>query len=302
MIVPALLILAVLIWPERARAMQVPHVRAVDLSPSVPPSPIIGRATCGRTVWVLNRASQLIEIRPTSGSAIVHPVRGFQPGARPWALACVTDGTLWTLETPHVLAHLASDGRVVERVQLRLPRTALFAAGDRVVFHQLPTVSAVPLLASSLPQKPFEVRSFAGLMGRAAGTPRELFMVNLVNCGIAAGAFLPCWFADEARMTISDGVKTREVSIRTLPPAIADHAMPIWDAALVESGAVWALTSSAQTFDGRRAGASLVRVDGRGVERTRIDLSPPARLIVSATDATCTVLTTRGDLTEIVLK
>jgi len=297
----ALIIATNTISPADSRAAAVPHVRTIALTPPVPLSPIVGRATCGQTMWALNRARQLIEIQATTRRVAVHPVRGFQPDARPWGLACVADGTLWTLETPHVLARLGSDGRVVDRVQLRLPRTALFAVGDRVVFHQLPTVSAAPLLASSLPQKPFEVRPWAGLTGRTASTEQEFFTHNLLNCGIAAGRSLPCWFADEGRLTISDGTTIRNVSIRTPPAATVDRTMPLWDAALVDSGTVWVLASSSRLSDGRRAGGSLVRVDRAGVELPRIRLEPLARLIVLATDRVCTVLTTGGDLMEIIL-
>lgn len=274
------------------------HARRVVLAPPVPSSPIVGRATCGETGWLLNRALQLIEVKPAAGLAAIHQIRGLEPSARPRGLACVSDDTLWTLETPHVLTRLAPDGRVGERVELLLPRTALFAAGDRIVFHQLPTIAAAPLLASSIPRQPFEYRAWPGLTGRNGSDHEDLLKRNLMNCGIASGASLPCWFADEPRMTISNGTTIRTVPIRSLPATI-DYAMPVWDAALVDSGALWVLISGIPTIEGRHAGEWLLRIDNDGLERVRFHLNPSARLIVSGNDTGCTLLTTGGDLMEI---
>jgi hypothetical protein len=284
-------------------AAQAPSRRTIALARPVPASPIVGRATCDLKVWLLNRAAQLVEIQPKTGHSVIHPVRGLRSGARPWALACVTGGELWTLETPHLLTRLGPDGHVEDRVALRWPRTALFAAGDQVVYHQLPTVSGAPLLISGVPRMPSAVRAWAGLLGRAAPSQKELFARNLVSCGIGAGAFLPCWFVNEARITISDGTTTREVSIPALASATVDRAIPVWDAALLGSGAVWVLASSvAVTSHTGRVGRRLLLVDRAGVERVHIELSPPARLIVAATDTSCTLLTTTGDLMDITLK
>jgi hypothetical protein len=275
------------------------EARPISLGPPVPSSPIVGRASCGRTIWILNRAMQLIAVEPASGHTTIHQIHGIPPGATPQGLACVADGTLWTLETPHLLARLTEDGHVTDRTALRLPRTALFAAGDRIVFHQLPTVPAAAILASSDPRDGFEARAWPGLTSRSGSDSGELVRRNLVNCGMAAGGFLPCWFADEARMTISNGLVLRTVSIRADRAAAArEHEMPIWDAAVLESGTVWVLASAAPAADGRRAGRSLIRIDNAGAERARIPLSPAARLIVFGDDTRCTVLTTRGHLME----
>lgn len=285
--------------PSRGQAAEALQTRRLALASPVVASPIVGRAVCGASAWVLNRASELIEISPADRRTLVHGVRGLRPDARPWGLACVADGTLWTLETPRSLARIDRNGRVAERIDLTLPRIALFSLGDRLLFQQLPTVASAPLLASSLPREPFKVRSWAGLVGRKLGSQVGPLSGNFVNCGIGSGASIPCWFLDEGRLTVSDGAKARTHAPPGLKSASIDPTMPVWDAALVDSGWLWVLATSARGFDGRHAGGRLLRIDRDGREQNRIDLNPSARLIVAVTDTHCLLLTVLGELMEV---
>lgn len=278
------------------------QIRIVAASAPVGDAPILGRATCGNSVWLLNQTSELVEVSVSNRRVVRRPIRGFQSTARPWGLACVADGTLWTLETPRSLVHLASDGRVVERIDLWLPRVALFASGNRLLFQQLPAVVAAPLLATSVPRKPFEVRTWAGLLARTATSRADQLAQNIVNCGIASGVSVPCWFANEARVTVSDGTTARSWPLPFLKSPSVDQTLPIWDAALVASGHIWILATSARAFDGRRVGRQLIRMEAAGTRHGGIDLDPPARLILTATQTTCTVLTARGELMEVIVK
>ncbi len=275
--------------------------RLLPGGPLVGDAPILGRATCG-TTWLLNEALQLIEIASPSRRVAAHAARGFTSNARPWGLACLADGSLWTLEAPRSLVRLATDGRVVERVNLGPPRVALFSAGDRLLFHQLPTIVSAPVLATSPPGRPFEVRPWSGPIGRAAAAHEDQLARNIVNCGVSAGAFVPCWFIDEPRISISDGATVRSQTFAALRSAAVDQTLPIWDAAVVGSGGMWVLATSVRAFHDRRAGGQLVRVDRSGAERGRVALEPAARLILTATETTCTLLTVRGELMEVVVQ
>ena len=176
-------------------------------------APIVGRAACGST-WLLDESRQLVEVLPASGRIASRAVQGFAPGAQPWGLACLSDGSLWTLESPRVLARLSAAASVAERVALGLPRVALFASGDRLIFQQMPLVARAPVLASGPPRQPFQVRPWAGLDGRAAASREDELKHNIVSCGLPAGAWLPCWFADESRISVSDGTVARWIARR----------------------------------------------------------------------------------------
>ena len=75
--------------------------------------------------------------------------------------------------------------------------------------------------------------------------------------------------------------------------------MPLRDIAFVERGRVWLLATSSRLFAGRRAGGRLLLATTEGREIARIDLDPPARLVLAATDTSCLLLTIRGDLIEV---
>ena len=262
-------------------------------------TPINGRAICASRTWLLNQASELVEISVPDGRIQSHPLRGLASTARPRGLACLADGTLWTLETPRTVVRIASGDQIAERVELRFPRVALFAAGGLLLFHQLPTMVGEPVLATGLPGRSADVRPWLGLVGRNGATQEERLARNLVTCGIGAGVFVPCWFADESVLSVSNGVTPRSHHVAALKARSVDQQLPIWDAALVPSGQIWLLATAAQSSNGRRVGGQLLVIDRSGAVRRTVNLAPPARLIVEATEARCLLLTVEGQLMEV---
>ena len=276
-------------------------VRAVTHSVIVDDRTIVGRAVCGSTTWLLTETPSLVDISTAAPRASVRQVRGLRAGEQPWGLACLANGSLWTLAAAHVLARLTTDARVVERIRLELPRLALFGAGDRLLFEELPVLVGSPVLSTSPPRKPMELRRWPGLLGRAAAARPDLLVVNLLNCGIGADGFVPCWFADQSRIAISDGSAAQTISMELQFPPLStvDSTAPIRDVALAGTNRVWVLSTSREGYGGRRTGGRLTKSNRRAEDEARVDLKPPARLIVGATERACFLLSVRGELVEV---
>src|SRR5262245_50257432 len=79
---------------------------------------IIGRARCGASTWLLTDLPTLIEIRVPDRSIVGRTVRGLVGDERPWGLACVGTGELWTLIDYRTLARLSVSGDVTSRTKL----------------------------------------------------------------------------------------------------------------------------------------------------------------------------------------
>jgi hypothetical protein len=272
--------------------------RVVRTTPAVSDSLIVGRAVCHDRIWLLTENREITEIAAPTATSRTHQVRGLLRDDRPWGLACLNDGTLWTLPDSHALARMTTEGQIAERLPLELPAIALFGAGDRLLLQSMPPIVSKPLLDSATPRRPADQRPWPGLVGRASKARIDLFAENLVTCGIAAGHEVPCWFADETHVTVSDGSTVRHLSFPFVQAADTDRAAPIRDVALVAGGRAWILGTSLRPTRGRRSGGRiLLTADGR--ELARLDLVPEARLIIGADESTCLLLTVTGEMLEV---
>ncbi len=275
------------------------HKQPVTFAGVVPSALIVGRAACQGATWLLTEKPQLIRVSATAHTVSVHDVQGLRPEDRLWGLACLTDGSLWTLPSPRMLARLDPNGIVRERQDIRLPRVGLFASGDRLLFQQLPAMIEAPVLATSPARQPFDVRTWPGLRSRPTPSREDELANNLVNCGIAAGASVPCWFVNDAQIVVSDGVSARFRRFAGLRASGIDQSAPIWDVALVGPERLWLLATAPASGKDGRTGGRLILVNDRGVEEDQLMLSPTARLIVWATPTRCLILTVRGELVEV---
>ena len=282
-----------------AGAVEPLHARLVSAGPPLPSSLIVGRAVCAGTTWLLTDRPVLIAVTHDRRAVTVRPVRGLQPADRPWGLACLTDGTLWTLATSRALVRLAPEAIARERIELRWPRLVLFGWLDRVLFAQLPLPIARPILASSPPRDTGEPAPWPKFFGRAAEARSDLLARNLINCGIGRQRHLPCWFADDRRVTVSDGASARSISFAALYGADVDASAPIWDLAIGGGDTLWLLVTAVAPSRGHKAGGRLVKTNREGVEQSSLQLPTAARTILSATDTTCVVLTVEGTLMEV---
>lgn len=292
--VPFLMFLAALVTPGSAS----PELRVISKT-VIPDVVIVGRAVCEGTTWLLNEQSQLLRVANATRVVTRYASQGFLRDDKPWGLACLADGSLWTLASPHALTRLSPEGRVVERQTFRFPRLALFGAGQRLLIQQLPTVAASPVLATASPRRQDDIHPWPGLLGRARASREAQLESNLVNCGIPAGASVPCWFVDEARISVSDGGPPRIRTIPALRSSTLDQSAPIWDVALLAGGRLWVLATIVDPKTGKRSGGRLMLLNDRTVEEVRIDLSPPGRLILSATESGVLLVGARGELMEV---
>jgi len=172
------------------------------------------------------------------------------------------------------------------------------------LFQQAPFVAATAALVTSPPREPAAVREWPGLVQRerawhAPDMARKEVARNLVNCGTGNGDEVPCWFVDDSTIVVSNGQSARTIDAKP-PPGVGRTAASIHDAAL-SAHALWFALSRGDSGDGQPAGATLVFVGQSLSERTALDLRPPARVLLAATDTTCTLLTRDGTLMEVSL-
>ena len=181
------------------------HARTIDGAPRIPATLIVGRAVCGQSTWLLTERADLIVMTHATRQVTARVVKGLPFTDTPWGLACLADGSLWTLGTARTLVRMSAEGVVRERIELKFPRLVLFGFTDRLLFIDLPMLVARPLLATALPREKGESRPWPRFLARATELRTDLFARNLVNCGIGDGRSLPCWFADERTVIVSDG-------------------------------------------------------------------------------------------------
>ena len=262
---------------------------------------IVGRAACGDATWLLTNAPALVKVSLGLRAVSVTPVRGFRPEDRPWGLACLLNHEIWTLAAAGTLARLSPEGKIVERLPLDGPQLGIYGAGDRLLLQPPPRRADVALLAVGLPRRLTDLRPWPGVLARRPATREAALTANLLNCGIGADAYVPCWFVSDRRVTISDGsiAHTHSVELRFSRTLQVDEGAPISDAALAGASRMWVLTTSRGGLNGHPVGGRLTRSNRRGDDEGHVDLHPEARVIVSATDKACVYLSSGGGLVEV---
>jgi hypothetical protein len=261
---------------------------------------IVGRAHCAGTTWLLTESLELTRVSHDSHIAFTSPLRGLRQGEKPWGLACLSNGELWTLAAPHALARLTANGHVIERIRLDRPRLGIYGAGERLLLQDPPAAVGTPLLAVGVPRSGSAFTRWPAPVSRHALSAEEQLRANFVSCGISVSGYVPCWLINEARLAIGDGTPAH-TTIREFRFARASTGEddPIWDVALAGASRVWVLTPA-------RAGPGALRLGGRLTRSTRlaeddgsVDLKPAARLIMWATDDRCVLLSATGQLLEV---
>jgi hypothetical protein len=263
---------------------------------------VVGRAHCAGTTWLLTDGAELTRVKVDAGAVSSAPLRGLRNGEKPWGLACLPNGELWTLVTHDALARLTADGQVVERIRLDRPRLGIYSAGERILLQQPPAGAGTPLLAAGLPRTLLGVVQWPAPVSQQTQSRDEQWRANLVSCGIGVSGDVPCWLANQSRLAISDGTPahTTVQELRFVREGTVDETAPIWDVALAGSSRVWVLASARAGPDGRRVGGRLTRSNRRGFDEGFVDPSPSARLILWAAENRCVLLSATGQLLEIV--
>jgi hypothetical protein len=260
-------------------------------------------------VWLLVGGTDLVSLDLRSHRRQRMPLK-LAGGDHCWGLARLRDGSLWTLKGRHAVIHLQADGGVERELPLKEAHFGLFAVEDRLIYQQANFTPPAPALRAGVPgdvrPEPWgaiTTRTF-GTLARASAAA-----LNMVSCGTTRRAERPCWFPDEAAISLIDpqGLTRRlalpgltVVSPETLLTA-ENPPRPVRDVFVDADGIIWVLSSgTAPTGASEQPGGWIVaRYGPRGDLLALVHLSEPARLILRAERGRLTVLTGAGWVSEV---
>ena len=174
--------------------------------PAIGNEVIAGRADdeAGRT-WLLAGERTLISIDLARAGVSRHPL---QVGdASCWGLARLRDGTLWTLKGRSTVIRIADSGEVVKEIPLGAPHFGVFASDDRLIVQPADFQPPAPLLFAA---RVDDARRVAWGDSRSRSFPlarASVAALNMLTCGVGRHGEHPCWFPDEAAVSLmnSDG-------------------------------------------------------------------------------------------------
>ena len=273
-------------------------VTEIHHSGRVPAGPVVGRVGCGGATWLVSSHGELSELRRAVPAVMTTALlRGMRTGEQPGGLGCA-DGQLWVLIGPRAVGRV-DGGAIAERRQLPANALALFGDGRTLLAEALPLVPRRGVLTPIVFGEGDAVAraAWSGMSARAGSSTIEIIRNNLVACGLSDPGSLPCWFAGEAAVGLVQPATGQP------GPSPSDDARstgaPVVDAAL-SGRTLWTLRSEGQQFVPRQPSRKLRA--SRGEEPfIDIPLPRPARLIVSASPATCVLLGSAGELFEVTL-
>lgn len=270
---------------------------------------IVGNVVAGPTVWLATGTDALIRVDTIGRRFTRAQIRPLMPGEHVWGLASNGSGTFWTLVGRSVLAEVSGDGQIVRRTTLEQPHVGVFGGRHELLYQVMDFHPPAEALTAGPPggaRRPWgAMRTRARPLARAA-----VAALNLVACGSSQGTFIPCWFPDEAAVTLTDPSGTsREVRLDGLPVvapevllAAENPRRPVRDVYVSATDDVWVLGSgqALRSEDSERPGGWLLaRYDADGRLLRRMQLPEPARLVLSATLDTCLLLAWNGVVVEV---
>lgn len=285
------------------------------LSPAPLFGPIVGseviggRAADGDEVWLLAGMADLVHVDLQARRSQRLMIK-IEPGDQCWGLARLDDGSLWTLKGRRAVIRIAPDGEVIRDEPLPEPHLGLFGAQDRLVYQAANLTPPGPALragrpggSTTEPWSELTTRSFER-MARASAAA-----LNMVGCGASARKERPCWFPDEAAVSIIDAAgTTRRVELpglEAVAPEILltaeNPARPVRDAYLDRDGGLWVLSSgTAPPGRADRPGGWILARYGPGGKPLGLHrLAESARLILRAEPGRALLLTGAGMVAEV---
>ncbi|OFW05989.1 MAG: hypothetical protein A3H96_00180 [Acidobacteria bacterium RIFCSPLOWO2_02_FULL_67_36] len=293
-----------------ARQTTPPARWRVRFGPIVGPTVIVGHVNTRSEAWLMTGADSLVHVNLEDGRSTTTKLEPLALGEHPWGLALLADGTLWTLLGRSVLGQVSPQGRVLRRIPLTRVHVGLFGGGRQLLYQVINFDPPVEALLAGPPGEA-ERRPWSGMRTRAFPLARAaVAALNFVSCGQATEGTIPCWFPDQAAVTLTDrSGASRELRLEGLPTVAPEVLLtsenprrPVRDALLSQGGFLWVLGSGTppRTEPTERPGGWLLnRYDSRGVMLHRMQLPEPARLLLSATDDGCLMLSTTGYVIEV---
>jgi hypothetical protein len=270
---------------------------------------IVGRAD-GQDghISLLVGEQTLVNVDLEAASAVRH--RLTNGGAACWGLARLADGSLWTLKGRSAVIRIGERGEILEELGLDAPQFGLFAQGDRLIFQPADFSPPAPLLYATRPgdatRTPFgPLRSRPFRLARAS-----VAALNMLGCGIGRAGERPCWFPDEAALSLMDsagGVRRVMLpGLEVIAPEVLltsdNPAVPVRDAYIDASGTIWVLGSGTPPAgaEDQPGGWILARYSGAGARIGLQRLAESARLILRAQSGRAVLLTGTGMVAEVV--
>ena len=310
-LVPSLVLVAALVACRATQAGQEPGVAPIAslFGPVVSSEVIRGRADEGNRVWLITGDRTLVDIDLAARHARRIPI-ALAAGESCWGLGRLDDGSLWTLKGRTVVSQIDRAGGISRDISLGEPHLNLFAAGGQLVYQRAAHEPGAPVLTAGPPgavvTKPWsamKARVFAGF-ARPQATA-----LNMVACGATAGLERPCWFPDEAAVSlITTRGDTRRVSLPGLDLVAPEVLLaaenprhPIRDAFVDDRRRIWILSSGDPPPGdaGHPGGWILARYTADGTPDGRVRLQEPARLLLRADEGRVLVLSGAGQVGEV---
>lgn len=271
---------------------------------------IAGRVDEGSGVWLLVGGTELVHVDLPSRRSRRAALK-IAAGENCWGLARLEDGSLWTIKGRRSLIRIDLDGGVVREEALPEPHLGLSAARDRLVYQVATVTPPGPALRAGRPGDPDTV-PWSQMTTRPFDTiaRASAVVLNMVSCGGTAGKERPCWFPDEAAVSLIDARGTTRrlglAGLAVVPPEILltaeNPARPVRDAYLDRAGGLWVLsTGTARPGGSEQPGGWILARYGPGGEPLGVRrLADPARLILRAEPRRALLLTGAGMVAEVI--
>jgi hypothetical protein len=280
-----------------------------SFGPVVSTEVIGGRVDEDDGAWLLAGGTQLIHVDLVAKTTRRVSIR-LAPGEQCWGLARLHDGSLWTLKGRETLIQVDRTGAVAREVTLHEPHLGVFGVANRLIYQRARFTPPGPALSAGAPGEPGSVpwsematRVFDRI---ARGSATAL---NMVACGSSAVEERPCWFPDEAAVSLIDahGVTRRVVlpGLTVVPAevllAAENPARPVRDAYVDRKRRIWVLSSGTPppSQSDRPGGWILARYAANGAADGIVNLQESARLILRVDGERATLLTGSGHVAEV---
>jgi hypothetical protein len=282
----------------------------VRFGPVVGQEAIVGRVAVGRRTLLATSGPELIRVDVDGHRSVRHPIGPLDAGEQIWGLAAGPAIGVWTLVGYHTLAQLGADGRIERRLALEAAHANVLSGHGNLLYQLVNFEPGVEAVYSGPPGEAAR-RPWSTILTRDLSLPRaQVALVNLISCGPAGPAGIPCWSVDRPVVTLTTeaGVSTEVVleGLAAVAPAAlfgaAPPRRPIFDVRQSSGGDLWVLAAgepSTSTLAGERGGWLLARYTTEGKPLARIQLPEPARLLLGVTDASCILLAWNGHVVEV---
>jgi hypothetical protein len=281
----------------------------VRFGPVIGSEEIVGRVVTGSSAWIAT-GDALVHIDLQRGRSRRFHVHPLADDEHIRGLASTDRAGMWTLIGDRALARVTHEGLITRRIALAEPHAGIFTAGRELVFQVMSAQPPGDALAAG-PAGGLRRHKWSHMRTRVVRTGGDSAgSLNLVSCGATAGSSVPCWFPNEAALTLTDASGfSREILLDGLPAASAEALLtadnprrPVRDAFVSATNAVWVIGSGETTTPddpNRPGGWLLARYDSEGRLFRRVQLPEPARLLLAVAEDKCLLLTWDGRVVEV---